>query len=322
MALTICVATAAQAPGTEIARDAKALMLRAAESNSLVSEDIRPWHMRATYKLLDDKGGPAGQGTIEEFWMGPKQFKRILKDATFERIEFGTPNGVLRSGQSARPPVQIFEIEHMLLQPMQETSLVQIEDYDLRTVEAPSGKMDCLSMKDAGGARFGSTWCLSTDKPILRIIATPQSAQILRSSIVEFAGHFVAKDIAFIQEHKTRASVHIDLIEQMQPQDEASLPPTPDASPAQPQELSMGPVIEGFAIKKALPDRSQVGSAKGTVTLIAIIGKDGRLRDIHLKSGPASLEKAATDAAKRWIYRPTLLNNDPVETMTSLNFVF
>jgi hypothetical protein len=316
-----CVAALAQAPATE-SRDAKALMLRAAASNGLTSDDTPPWHLRASYKLLDDKGGITDQGTIEEFWMGPKKFKRVLRDASFEQTDFGTATGVLRSGETANPPYLVFEIERVLIEPMQERSLVDIEDYDLRMIEASSGKLDCLSMKDADGNRFGDTWYLSAENSVLRLTATPQGMQVIRNGIVDFGEHLVAIDMVFVHEHKTIASVHIESIEPLQPADEANVSPTPGALPAKPQGFTPDRVTNGFPIKKVTPINSTLGAVRGTVTLTAIIGKNGRLRDIHSKSGPTILVKAAMDAANQWIYRPYLLNNDPVEVTTTLSFQF
>jgi len=36
--------------------DPKALMLLAAQSNGLTGADIKPWHLKATYKVLDADG--------------------------------------------------------------------------------------------------------------------------------------------------------------------------------------------------------------------------------------------------------------------------
>ncbi|HVO98357.1 MAG TPA: TonB family protein [Bryobacteraceae bacterium] len=63
---------------------------------------------------------------------------------------------------------------------------------------------------------------------------------------------------------------------------------------------------------------------QGTVRFIATIGKDGRVKNLELVSGNPALVKAATEAVKQWLYRPTRLNGVPVEmtTQIDLNFTF
>jgi TonB family protein len=60
----------------------------------------------------------------------------------------------------------------------------------------------------------------------------------------------------------------------------------------------------------------------GTVVLEAAINTDGRVESLRLISGPPSLQQAALDAVRRWVYHPYLLNNVPVEVRTTINVVF
>jgi protein TonB len=62
----------------------------------------------------------------------------------------------------------------------------------------------------------------------------------------------------------------------------------------------------------------------GQVRFTVIIGKDGRVVNVQLISGHPLLVAAARDAVKQYVYKPTLLNGDPVEVITSVdvNFLF
>ncbi len=61
---------------------------------------------------------------------------------------------------------------------------------------------------------------------------------------------------------------------------------------------------------------------EGTVQLHAIIGRDGRITSLDVISGHPLLVKAALDAVRQWMYRPTMLNGEPVEVETSINVIF
>jgi protein TonB len=60
----------------------------------------------------------------------------------------------------------------------------------------------------------------------------------------------------------------------------------------------------------------------GVVHLAAVIGADGRIRELRVLSGPPLLVGSAVDAVRQWVYRPTVLNGDPVEVSTDITVTF
>jgi protein TonB len=58
------------------------------------------------------------------------------------------------------------------------------------------------------------------------------------------------------------------------------------------------------------------------VVLEALIGKDGAIDGLRLVSGHPLLSQAALDAVKQWRYRPTILNSEPVEVVTTVTVTF
>jgi protein TonB len=61
---------------------------------------------------------------------------------------------------------------------------------------------------------------------------------------------------------------------------------------------------------------------QGIVRFSAVIGKDGRVERLRLIDGQPLLVRAARDAARQWIYRPTLLGNKPVRVVTIIEVHF
>ena len=70
------------------------------------------------------------------------------------------------------------------------------------------------------------------------------------------------------------------------------------------------------------PAESKANRVQGTVRFTVIIGKDGTVKSVALVSGDPVLAQAAKDAVQKWVYRPTLLNGDPVEVMTQVDVNF
>ncbi len=61
---------------------------------------------------------------------------------------------------------------------------------------------------------------------------------------------------------------------------------------------------------------------QGTVRFNLTIDPDGHPKDIQLDSGHPLLVPAALEAVRRWVWRPTLLNGQPVEVVTVVDVPF
>ena len=60
----------------------------------------------------------------------------------------------------------------------------------------------------------------------------------------------------------------------------------------------------------------------GQVRLEAIIAKNGKIENLQVLSGHPLLVRAALEAVRQWVYRPTLLNGDPVEVVSLIDVNF
>jgi protein TonB len=71
--------------------------------------------------------------------------------------------------------------------------------------------------------------------------------------------------------------------------------------------------------KPAYPPEAKSRGITGTVAFEALIGKDGKIHRLEMLSGPLALYQSSRNAMSRWEYKPTLLNGDPVEVLTTLD---
>lgn len=104
----------------------------------------------------------------------------------------------------------------------------------------------------------------------------------------------------------------------------AQVPVSADAA-ASPEVHLPGETMQKLLTHKvepALPDSPQSGALHGTVTLDAVIGKDGGVRDVHPVSGPEPLAAAALDAVRWWRFEPYRIRGKPVEVETTLTVDF
>lgn len=76
-------------------------------------------------------------------------------------------------------------------------------------------------------------------------------------------------------------------------------------------------------VKPVYPQSAQDAGIEGTVLLQGVIGVDGTLIALSaLNNIDPDLTRAALEAARQWRYRPTLLNNEPVEVLTTIQITF
>ena len=61
---------------------------------------------------------------------------------------------------------------------------------------------------------------------------------------------------------------------------------------------------------------------RNDVRFNVIIGEDGTVQDVRLLSGQPLLNEAAQEAVRQWVYRPTLVNGEPVEVSTDVTLTF
>lgn len=70
------------------------------------------------------------------------------------------------------------------------------------------------------------------------------------------------------------------------------------------------------------PALAKQARIQGTVTLQAIIGPDGHVQNLTVVKGHPLLIQAALEAVKDWVYKPTLLNGNPVTVVTTIDVNF
>ena len=79
-----------------------------------------------------------------------------------------------------------------------------------------------------------------------------------------------------------------------------------------------------YQTKPTYPEQALQAGIEGAVLLEAVIAKSGSVENLRLMSRGAHpfLAKAAMEAVKQWLYKPTLLNGEPVEVVTTVDVNF
>jgi tetratricopeptide (TPR) repeat protein len=103
-------------------------------------------------------------------------------------------------------------------------------------------------------------------------------------------------------------------------------PPPPAGGQQTPQRIRVGGGVQAAnlirKVDPSYPPLAKQASIQGVVRFTAIIGRDGRILNLNLISGHPLLVQPARDAVEQWIYKPTLLNGEPVEVATTIDVNF
>ena len=93
--------------------------------------------------------------------------------------------------------------------------------------------------------------------------------------------------------------------------------------PAAPGQIRVGGNVQSANLiqqpKPVYPPLAKQARLQGTVRFQVVIAKDGTVKNLQLESGHPLLVGSAQDAVKQWVYRPTLLNGEPVEVLTTVD---
>lgn len=100
---------------------------------------------------------------------------------------------------------------------------------------------------------------------------------------------------------------------------DAGSSPSPNGQP-----VDVGALIDK-ATQRVSPTYPQVAKTQritGIVKVYVVVDETGKVASIQQTSGPSLLQQAAVDAVRRWKFRPTLVDGQPVRVVGFINFNF
>jgi TonB family protein len=139
--------------------------------------------------------------------------------------------------------------------------------------------------------------------------------------------HEVDEHLGFNLHLSRSASTELTLIVFYRTPTQASDRPTPIAdAQGKVTRLRVGGNVQATQVisapKPLYPPQAKLASIEGKVRLNVIVNKDGTVQSVEVASGDPALSGVAVEAVRQWVYRPTLLNGQPVEVVTVVDVNF
>jgi TonB family protein len=307
--------------------DPKALMRSAVKLNNLAGEGVEPWHIKASFQLFDEQGSVTDEGTYEEFWASPTQFKRTFIGKNFSETAYGSKAGPVLSGVRGDTPDLLLAARDNLVTPMPYFStVIENTTYTAKTLDGGTLKLTCVtpSARLSPGPVDTSIYCFDQDEPLLRVATRPSTSdQTFHNRFLRFDDRAIAGELKIMHDGKPNVTLHIESASVIDPSEKIEFIAPPDAvTMVKRITIPSGSMHLLKGARPAYPDLAKNSGTSGTVVLQGVIGTDGHVLNLHVLTGPKMLQQSALDAVKQWIYRPYLLNGEPVEVMITLNVVF
>ena len=118
-----------------------------------------------------------------------------------------------------------------------------------------------------------------------------------------------------------------DVTETVQVHASRTVPAPAPQTTAAPRRIKVGGNVQAMRLvrqpRPEYPPELRAAGVEGTVVLQSVISKEGAPIELRiLSTTDARLNQSALDAVAKWRYTPTLLNGEPVETLTTISIEF
>ena len=294
---------------------------------SIDIEGLTPWHLKIDVELFDTKGAVTEQGTIEEWWAGPTQHLVVYSLPTYKAKVLVNGGAIFRTIGIGSVPSMLTTLLDQAVHPMPSDSDVRESAPELQKENFGKVSLDCVmlsqpfkSLKVFPMGLF-STYCFDPGKDTLRASYDFGSQTILRNAIGIFQKRSVAVNVTVDSRHTKVASGHISALNTMTI-DPAQFVKTDELEAAGISARLSGGVMAGAILTKTqpiYPESARMAHISGAVVMRAIIGRDGHILRLQLKSAPDSdLAISALAAVRQWTYKPYTINGEPVEVDTTI----
>jgi len=319
-------------------KDPRAILAEAAPFYDFSDLSLKPFHLKATYQLYDEKGNPAEQGVFEYWWVSPQIYRASWTRPSAKRTDWHTADGK-SAYEATGEGLSFFEytLQSALFSPLPKSSELDPAKnrLELHDVKLGTAKIPCIMvipvMPQHGRVQvvplgLFPTYCFDPELPALRASYSFGTIGMSFDHIVKTQERFLPREIRFYDRKQQILSAEVQMTEGIAPNDPALMPSAAAVSPkAEKVDLPADAAVARL-VKRLVPTYPQDAKdsrVSGTVVLQAIIGTDGKIHDLRVVSAPwPSLAASSLWAVLQWEYKPYLLNGEPVEVETTINVIY
>lgn len=304
-------------------KDPVTLLQLAWQQNGLHGSDLQPWHLRATWTEVNQKGQATDAGVWEEWWAGDTKYKISYRAGNLRQDLFVTDHGSFVSGSPDAPNWNFSLVQAMVTNPMPNPEQIRSSKWSMTYQKYGGIENTCAEEKGA------DEYCFANGLPILRIYRDPVAAIGIDSPVL-FQGRYVARQIRILQRGLPEIDIAVGQIDPIRVVDAADFMPPHDAVAANSNLTAEG-------VRDATPVRGNIWEywkaqeetgawkfrALGSVVWIdAVIKNDGTSSDLHAMTGLAIFQESALKMVRTWRFKPYLVDGKPIDIRVRICIVY
>lgn len=305
-------------------QDPDAVLKLASAQNGLDFQPSVPWHVKLTYEQFDEDGDNVHSGSFDEFYVGPKKYKKVFTGDVFNQVDVATSSGLYRSGDESWPGIIQLQLQTEVLDPLHRATLNR-DHTKAKEVTQSIGKsqLPCVVLKTTGlsFSPYGPpTFCFDQRSVRLRYTRGKGSDETVYNGLFVFQDRSVARDTVVTHAGKPYLKIHLQTVEAIDLPNEATFT-QPPASSLVGDRIS---VPSGYLVDEYLISSGTIvaNGEQGKVKVHFVVGKEGRVIEADVLNGPDKLRKTAIKTMREYRFRPFLILDQPVEVEGTMEFQY
>jgi len=316
-------------PVVQVPQKAGDIIQLASTMNGLDFVAAKPWHVVLTYDQFDGDGDNVHSGTFEEFYVGPKKFKRSYAGDALTQTDVANESGLYRSGdQRWLNPTEHQMTNEALLPLYAARRNADSSRLEKREIGIAKRKLPCVVVLRTDslhipviGSDSLAKFCFEPNTVMLRY-TRGRWDETSYNNFVQFQGRYVARDVEVTRGGKAFLKIHVEKLETLSQLSDSLFTPPAGSSPLSGRiAISSGILMDEYQISSREETAlSPPRGAEGKINVKFVVGKDGRVIEAEAVDGPPGLQKWATESVRKFRFRPFLILDQPVEVESTTSF--
>jgi len=292
-------------------------------ANGVDVQSAAPWHVEIAYDEFDEDGDNVHSGAIEEFYVNPKKFRKVIKTDEFAQTEVADGTDLYRAGDQSWPSQSTLQAVEEVLSPLNGATIAGDGSPNKLAWTVGKTKLDCVVLRDNrvlsdnGLPKF----CYEPGTTILRYTRGQGWDETVYNNVFQFDQRYVAHEVEVTHSGKPFLKISLARIEALSQLDSLLFVP-PAGSPG--PLTGVVTVPSAILMKKYLVHRGFPHFPRGIHGKVAVkftVNKEGRVVRAQATDGPEELRKPVEEDVMKFEFRPFLILDKPVEVESTTSYM-
>ncbi len=294
------------------------------QRSTLVEPGGRPFYLKATIADKDD-GKSEFNGKIEEFWLSPTKWRRVVKLRDFSQTLIVNGDLIYEENNGDYFPLHDEMLANEIVDPLPKSAVDLIKQLGLMGAGPGSGQGQCMAEKyfnDGEGRKTRVLLAYDCKTGLLIYLWSPTCCYGVMTDYRKFHSKMVAyatKDDPI--------NIRIDSLRDLDAPDESLFV---ISRPAPPDKRITTEKISETEARTLVVERPEIHwppitkkPKENSMSVDIVIGRDGRVKEAWIYSPVENaIEDAALTAIRKWTFQPQNVDGVPAQLETSLTIPF